>query len=231
MLALLLKRQRKAKALLAQSQLQKETPENGEGDLSVGDHNAKSETKTARVGIEDKPWDEIQNSLKLDLEYVRTLAGSQEKSPFKVTLIEKYRALVNRLLESHQDLQGLDVIWWFYQWQIDVGLLVDVHDAFKALVLKGLNSPQGWRSNGQTAYCDIIFKYCNDAVAKKQVFNLQYLADTVTDLMAGRLATNAPLKVKLYRLSGDMLASTGNIKEALSLYNTVMRIEPKNGWP
>ena len=181
------------------------------------------------MGIEDKPWDEIQNSLKLDLEYVRTLAGSQEKSPFKVTLIEKYRALVNRLLESHQDLQGLDVIWWFYQWQIDVGLLVDVHDAFKALVLKGLNSPQGWRSNGQTAYCDIIFKYCNDAVAKKQVFNLQYLADTVTDLMAGRLATNAPLKVKLYRLSGDMLASTGNIKEALLLYNTVMRIEPKTG--
>ncbi|GIC79506.1 phage terminase small subunit [Moritella sp. F3] len=182
-----------------------------------------------RVTLEDKPWSEVQNTLKRDLEYSRTLAGSQEKIPFKKELIKKYKPLVTKLLATHENLDGLDVVWWFYQWQIDCGLLPLMHDAFKAAVLKGLDTPANWKSNGQTAYCDIVFKYSHEAHKANIEFNTAYLSGAINDLLAGSIATNPPLKVKMFRLAGDLLLQAGNAEDALTLYNVVMKIDPQKG--
>lgn len=193
-------------------------------------HNEPSDNiQTARISLEEKPWDEVQHILKTDLEYSRTLAGSQEKIPFKKELIKKYTPLVEKLLKSHESLEGLDVVWWFYQWQVDCGLLPLIHDKFKRAVLKGLNTPNNWKSNGQTAYCDIIFKYSHEAHKTKKAFNAQFLGAAVADLAEGTLATNAPLKVKMFRLAGDLLLEAGESKDALALYEVVMAIDPEKG--
>ncbi|MEI6896271.1 MAG: phage terminase small subunit [Psychromonas sp.] len=197
--------------------------------INVDEAPLNEQRTTSRIALEDKPWEEIQNTLKIDLSYVKNLAGSAEKTPYKLTLIEKYRALVNRLIETHERLDNLDVVWWFYLWQIDCGLLTEVHDEFKALVLKGLETPHKWSSNGQTAYCDIIFKYSHTANATGNDFNVQYLTDAVNDLITGRLATNAPLKVKMFRLAGDLLLNAKQHKDALDLYKMVMLIDPNKG--
>ena len=176
-----------------------------------------------------KPWDEIQRILAVDLELVRILASFEEKNAFRKELIKKYKAQVEHLLSSHKNLEGLELIWWFYLWQVDCGLLPLVHDDFKAAVMRGLNTPQKWSTNGQTAYCDIIFKYSHKAHAEKVAFNPQYLFNAITDVVAGKIAINAPLKVKMFRLAGDLLDGSGKKEEALALFEAVMQMDPNKG--
>ncbi len=180
-------------------------------------------------GIAAKPWEETQVMLKKDLEYVRTLAGSQEKDPFKAELVEKYRPVVERLLTTHDNLENLDVIWWFYQWQIDLGKLPDVHDQLREAIDKGLETPNTWKVNGQTGYCDIVFKYSFKAQEQKQEFNREYLIQAVSDLQQGKLATNAPLKVKMFRLVGDWHYDNGEKEQAYTMFDAVMKLDPNKG--
>lgn len=226
MLTLLLKRKARAAKVAAKdaeplSVLAPTLPLNVDGD--------ENKKATPRLAIEDKPWNEIQHALKMDIEYTRTLAGSQEKVPFKLELIKKYTSVVDGLLKSRDNFDGLDVVWWYFQWQVDCGALTDIHDAFKHCVLNGLDSPKGWSSNGQTAYLDIIRKYSDAAYKSGTPFNTQYLIDAVRDISNGTLATNAPLKVKLFRLAGDLLLDAGDKDNALLLFEAVMAIDPKKG--
>lgn len=184
---------------------------------------------TASSIIADKPWEETQLMLKKDLEYVRTLAGSQEKDPYKEELVNKYRPVVEKLLESHSNLENLDVIWWFYQWQIDLGKLPEVHDQLREAIDKGLETPQTWKVNGQTGYCDIVFKYSSTAHDQKQEFNRDYLIQAVSDLQEGKLATNAPLKVKMFKLVGDWHYENGEKEQAYAMYELVMKLDPSKG--
>ncbi len=183
----------------------------------------------ANVTIADKPWDEIQIMLKKDLEYVRTLAGSQEKDPYKEALVTKYQPVVESLLTTHGNLENLDVIWWFYQWQIDLGKLPMVHECFRAAIDLGLETPQSWKANGQTTYCDIVFQHAFKAHEQKQEFNRDYLTQAVSDLQQGKLATNAPLKVKMFRLVGDWHYENGEKEQAYALFETVMKLDPNKG--
>ena len=186
-------------------------------------------TVSAKTAFDDKPWDEQQHELSRDIEYARTLAGSQEKTPFKKELVKKYSNIVQRLLSTHDDLDGLDVVWWYYQWQVDVGLLPLVYDDFHAAVQRGLSSPKNWKSNGQTAFCDIIFKYTDEAYKQERTLNAQYLFDAVENIVKGTFAVNVPLKVKVFRLAGDLLVRYGSKEEALVLFEQVMTIDPKGG--
>lgn len=176
-----------------------------------------------------KPWDEVQRILAVDLEFVRTLAGFEEKNAFRKELIKKYKGQVKRLLATHKSLEGIDLVWWYYLWQIDCGLLPLVHDAFKAAVMRGLSTPKQWNTNGQTAYCDLIFKYSHKAHTEKAPFNFLYLTKAIADIAEGKIAINAPLKVKMFRLAGDLYDEAGNKKEALALFETVMQIDPNKG--
>lgn len=182
-----------------------------------------------RQVITDKPWEETQAMLKQDLEYLRTLAGSQEKDPFKAQLVEKYRPVVEQLLTTHDNLDNLDVIWWFYQWQVDLGLLTEIHDQLRAAIDKGLETPNSWKVNGQTGYCDIVFKYSFKANEQKQEFNREYLIQAVSDLQQGKLATNAPLKVKMFRLVGDWHYENGEKEQAYTMFDAVMKLDPNKG--
>lgn len=179
--------------------------------------------------LADKPWEETQAMLKQDLAYVRTLAGSQEKAPFKAELVKKYRPVVEKLLSTHDNLENLDVIWWFYQWQIDLGLLPEVHDQLRTAIDKGLETPNSWKVNGQTGYCDIVFQYSYKANEQKQEFNRDYLIQAVSDLQQGKLATNAPLKVKMFRLVGDWHYENGEREQAYNLFDAVMKLDPNKG--
>ncbi|MBE8574462.1 phage terminase small subunit [Vibrio sp. OPT18] len=191
------------------------------------DTHAPNETKGDL--LVDKPWNEITHMLKQDLEYVRTLAGFEARTPFKKELTRKYRGVVAKLLSEHDNLDGLDIIWWWYQWQIDVGLLPLVHDDFRQAIERGLDSPQRWSSSGQTAYCDIIYKYSNDAFKQEAVYNPQYLMKAVKDISNGSLATNAALKVKMFRLVGDIADKAGLYQEALAMFGAVMSMDPTKG--
>ncbi|WED23522.1 phage terminase small subunit [Vibrio sp. JC009] len=217
MLSILLKRQAQTKATALAERLSMPEPEiHEEGD-------------TTRPTLADKPWDETQNILKQDLAYLRTLAGSQEKEPYKQQLVEKYQPLVAKLLTTHKSLEGLDVVWWFYQWQVDLGKLPQVHECLRAAVAMGLDTPNGWKSNGQTAYCDIVFKYSHSAYTEKAEFNREYLMKAVLDILEGNLATNAPLKVKMFRLVGDWHYEKGESEKAYILFEQVMALDPNKG--
>ncbi|OCH43716.1 phage terminase small subunit [Aliivibrio fischeri] len=228
MLTLLKKRKARAaaKAAIEERAALVSIPELESGSLSDGKEN---DTPPPRSMLDGKPWDEVQHALKMDLEYARTLAGSEEKVPFKQELIKKYTSTVKHLLDTREHFEGLDVVWWYFQWQIDCGALTDIHDTFKHCVLNGLDSPKGWSSNGHTAYLDIIRKYSDAAYKADTPFNTQYLMEAVQDIINGKLATNAPLKVKLFRLAGDVQLDAGKSEDALALFEMVMAIDPKKG--
>jgi len=182
-----------------------------------------------RSTLLDKPWDETQAMLKDDLSRLRTLAGSQEKEPYKQELLKKYQPLVERLLTTHSNLKGLDVVWWFYQWSVDIGNLTKVYESFRAAIDMGLETPERWKSNGQTAFCDIVFKYSNNAHTNKAEFNREYLQKIVLDVLAGDLAINAPLKVKMFRLVGDWHHEKGENEKAYIMFEQVMSLDPAKG--
>ncbi|PJC85294.1 hypothetical protein CSW98_15820 [Vibrio sp. HA2012] len=189
-----------------------------------------TESKMASYTLADKAWEDTQASLKQDLSYLRTLAGSKEKNPYKEELIKKYHPLVERLLATHQGEYGhLDVMWWFFIWHIDLGLLENIHDDFRAAIGGGLETPTNWKMNGQTAYCGYVFKYAHEAFTEKKEFNREYLLNAVKDLLSGELATNAPLKVKMFRLVGDWHEAAGEKEHAYNLYELVMKLDPNSG--
>ncbi|BDU38754.1 phage terminase small subunit [Vibrio nigripulchritudo] len=177
-----------------------------------------------------KPWEEIQSALKADLSYVRTLAGSKEKDPFKVELIKKYSPVVQQLLETHQgDYGNLEIMWWFYLWHVDLNQLENIHDDFRAAIEGGLETPTNWKMDGQTAYLGYVFKYSHDAHKANKEFKREFLINAVRDLRLGELATNAPLKVKMFRLVGDWHFEAGEREQAYELFELVMKLDPEKG--
>lgn len=185
---------------------------------------------TVRTAFADKPWEETQALLKQDLSYLKSLSGSKEKDPFKQELINKYRPLVEKLLDTHKGNYGnLDVVWWFYLWHIDLGQLETIHDDFRLAIGAGLETPTSWKMNGQTAFLGYVLKYSNDAYNAKRGFKRDYLLNAVKDLLSGELATNAPLKVKMFRLVGDWYFDAGNKEQAHSLFELVMKLDPNSG--
>ncbi|WP_295899011.1 phage terminase small subunit [uncultured Vibrio sp.] len=185
---------------------------------------------TASPAFSAKPWEETQIILKQDLNFLRTLSGSKEKDPYKEELINKYRPLVERLLETHQGNYGnLDVMWYFYLWHVDLGKLEDIHSDFRLAIDGGLETPNGWKMDGQTAFLGYIFNYSLHAYKAKEAFNREYLISAVKDVQSGELATNAPLKVKIFRLVGDWHFDAGEKKQAHDLFEKVMKLAPKDG--
>ncbi|WP_019275983.1 phage terminase small subunit [Vibrio coralliilyticus] len=184
----------------------------------------------ARPAFLGKPWEETQAMLKQELKYVRTLSGSKEKDPFKEELIKKYRPLVEELLETHKGNYGnLDVMWWWFLWHVDLGKLEDIYEDFRAAISAGLECPNTWKMNGQTAFLGYVQKYSQKAYEAKKPFNREYLVNAVKDLRAGELATNPPLKVKMFRLVGDWHFEEGEKKEAHDLFEQVMKLDPSKG--
>ncbi|NOI32185.1 phage terminase small subunit [Vibrio coralliilyticus] len=185
---------------------------------------------STRLAFADKPWEETQAALKNDLSFLKSLSGSKEKDPYKEELVKKYRPLIEKLLETHKgNYANLEVMWWFYLWQVDLGRFEEVYDDFRLAVEGGLEPPVTWRTNGHTAFCDLVFSYSHKATAQKKEFKREYLINAVQDLLSGQLATNAPLKVKMFKLVGDWHFDAGEKKEAHDLFEQVMKLDPKKG--
>ena len=184
----------------------------------------------ARPTFHDKPWEETQAIFKQDQSYLKTLSGSKEKDPYKQELINKYRPLVEKLLDTHEGNYGnLDVMWCFYMWHFDLGKFEDIHDNFRAAIGAGLESPAHFKVNAHTGFCDYVFKYTHEAHTKGKEYKRDYLLNVVKDLLAGDIATNAPLKVKIFRLVGDWFLEVGNKEKAHNLSELVMILDPKKG--
>ncbi|NOI79234.1 hypothetical protein F0237_01070 [Vibrio tubiashii] len=195
--------------------------------VQVKQTNASTNTRTA---FADKPWQETQAILKQDLSFLKSLAGSKEKEPYKQQLVDKYRPLIEKLLATHQgNYANLEVMWWFYLWQVDLGQFEAVYADFRLAIDSGLEPPTTWRTNGHTAFCDLVFTYSHQAVQNNKPFTKDHLIQTVNDLQSGHLATNAPLKAKMYRLVGDWYLEDGEKKLAHDMFEQVMRLDPNKG--
>lgn len=216
MLSILLKREAAARELA-----NRESVPNGVQSVVVD---------AVQPSLTGKSWEETQLMLKQDLSYLRTLSGSKEKTPYKQELIKKYRPLVEQLLNTHQGNYGnLEVMWWFFIWHVDLGKFERIHDDFRQAIGAGLEAPANWRMNGQTAFCGYVFKQALDAHNTGSKFKREYLINAVNDVLSGELATNVPLKVKMFRLVGDWFEADGEKEQAFKLFELVMKLDPNKG--
>lgn len=223
MLTLLKKRQDRAaiKAALTHTQEQ--------GFQEAGEEPTVASVTSASDPFVNKSWDEVQRTLETDLGFVRTLAGFEEKNAFRKELIKKYKGQAEHLLATRANLEGLDLLWWYYLWQVDCGQLELIHDEFRSAVSRGLSTPRKWSSSAEVAYCDVIFRYSDSAHKANTTFNHAYLTRAIVDINEGKLAVNGPLKVKMFRLAGKLLDGAGAKKEALALFEAVMQMDPNRG--
>jgi hypothetical protein len=223
MLTLLKKRQDRAAIKAALTHPQEQEIQETSGEPTVAPTTSPSDP------FANKSWDEVQRILETDLGFVRTLAGFEEKNAFRKELIKKYKGQAEHLLATRANLEGIDLLWWYYLWQVDCGLLDLIHDDFRTAISRGLSTPQKWNSNGEVAYCDVIFRYSDNAYKAKAAFNRTYLAQAITDINEGKLAVNGPLKVKMFRLAGKLLDEADVKEDALALFEAVMQMDPKKG--
>jgi tetratricopeptide (TPR) repeat protein len=220
-------------SILMKREAQKAKPEPVEAFEAIDSVDAMNEStvsQAVRTAFADKPWEETQLVFKHDQSYLRTLSGSKEKDPYKQELINKYRPLVEKLLDTHKgNYDNLDVMWCFYMWHFDLGQFEKIHDDFRAAIDGGLETPANFKVNGQTGFCDYVFKYTHKAHTDKKAYKREYLLKAVNDLLAGELATNAPLKVKMFRLVGDWHFEAGEKEKAHNLFEIVMKLDPNKG--
>ncbi|ODS09734.1 phage terminase small subunit [Vibrio scophthalmi] len=181
------------------------------------------------VGFADKSWDEISHTLKQDLARIKTLAGFEEKTPYKQEMIAKYKPVAEKLMATHENLGGLDLLWWWFLWQIDCGLFTAIHDDFRQAIERGLDAPHGWKSDGQTAFCDFVFEYTLESKKAGIAFEPRFLTSAIESIQAGELAINPALKSKMYRLMGELYDAQEDKVNALKFYEMSLVLDPKCG--
>ena len=189
-------------------------------------HAPTTRTDTTQKSID---WSKTKKNLANDLMYLKTLAGSEEKNPYKIELIDKYQQIVKSLLASHTDLAQLDVVWWWFVWSIDLGRIDEVYADFKDAIARNLTVPDCYRSNAHTAFSDLIFKHSDSQRREKKVFNTAYLEHVVIDVQSGNYAINAALKSKIFRLAGDIALENGDKEKAVTLFELAIGLDPKCG--
>lgn len=174
-------------------------------------------------------WLKLKDRLKTDVGYLRTLKGHQEKTPYKIHLIEKYQRDVDELLASHGDLSGLDVVWYWFMWACDVGRFEEVYPAFKAAIDKHLSTPNDFKSTGPTAFADIVIKHAQAQFDAERPYHYQCVFDVIDGIEAGNYAINLALKSKFYRLAGDIADRHGEPENALRYFEKLMQLDSKGG--
>lgn len=174
-------------------------------------------------------WLKLKDRLKTDVGYLKTLKGHQEKTPYKIHLIEKYQRDVDELLASHADLSGLDVVWYWLMWSVDVGHLNEVYPTFKDAIARHLTTPADWKSTAPTAFADMLLKHAIEQFEQGRPFHHGYLFDLIEDMEAGTYAINLALKSKIYRLAGDIADKHGEPENALRYFEKLMQLDSKGG--
>ncbi|MBD3611449.1 MAG: hypothetical protein HUJ13_03355 [Hydrogenovibrio crunogenus] len=178
---------------------------------------------------ETRKLDEVKSQLDGDLMTLSKLNGDEEKTPFKKDLIEKYRALCEQLMQSHQNWARLKVLFWWFMWRLDVEGFEAVQADWYHGIESGLTTPDSFSRDWQTIYLDALHNFAKDNVENPTDEQLNYLAIATAELESGLMVTNAPLKAKLYKVYGQTLEAKGYADQAVNAYKNALELDDKVG--
>jgi len=169
-----------------------------------------------------------------DRQSLKLLNGDQQRDPFKLELIEKYRPLCEHFMKNFNDWARLDCLFWWLMWRSDVEDFTAVEpDLYKA-VQCGLTAPiKGFERDWQTLYCDLVYLYCdaNLKAAKEEgkEWNTFPLCKVVTDITNGDIILNVPLKAKIYAIYGKVAMRLENTEIAAKAFKMALALNDKVG--
>ncbi|MBN2605993.1 MAG: hypothetical protein JXR47_01520 [Thiotrichales bacterium] len=171
----------------------------------------------------------LKLQLENDLITLKQLSGDEEKAPFKKELIEKFRPLCEIYLQTYQTWAHLDVLFWWLLWRNDVEGFAAVQQTWYEAIEKGLTTPVKFNRDWQTMYLDEVFKHVDEQLKQDQEPSIEYLDIAMVEIEEGLIATNAPLKAKLYKLHGQALQKIGQDEHALQAYEKALKLDANVG--
>ncbi len=190
-------------------------------------------TKTDKTGIVSgkagQQFEALKASLSADLETLKLSNGDEERNPFKIELIEKYRSMAETLMASHQNWAGLKSVFYFLMWRLDIeGFEAVQADLFRGIE-HGLTTPDSFKRDFQTLYLDQLQEYVAAAMKAEAEFNVDYLQTAIQALSTGNLVTVAPLKAKLYAWYGKVCLMKNEPEQAIKSFETALNLDERVG--
>lgn len=178
-------------------------------------------------GQNDK-FAELKANLANELITLKAANGDEERTPYKKELIEKYRPFAESLMEF-ADWGNLDVLFWWLMWRLDVEGFEAVQPEWFRGTERGLNCPLPFKRDWQTMYVDELFNYTKREFEADQPFERNFMMIAIAEIESGLLVINAPLKSKLYKLSGQIHQKLGQDENALSDYEKALNYDEQVG--
>ena len=171
----------------------------------------------------------VKQSLANDLTTLKALTGDEERLPHKAELIEKYREYVTGLMQSHANWARLEIVFWWLMWRYDVEGFEAVQEDMLAGIEHGLTTPTSFNRDWQTIYLDQVNEYTSTALQKEVEFNDKLITQAVSLLSAGEVATNIPLKAKLWANHGKTAMLFKDYETAAKSFTTALKLDDKVG--
>jgi len=165
-----------------------------------------------------------------DRQTLKLLNGNEQREPFKIELIEKYRPLCEYFMRNYDDWARLDCLFWWLMWRSDVEAFTDVQGDLYQAVQHGLTTPtKNFERDWQTFYSDLVYLCCDENIKTDESWDASCLSKLVDDIANGDIIINAPLKAKIYAVYGKVAMNSGNTETASKAFKTALNLNEKVG--
>lgn len=186
------------------------------------------------MGALPEALQKLKDGFEGDRQTLKLLSGNEQRDPFKVELIEKYRPLCEYFMQNYEDWARLDCLFWWFIWRSDIEAFIDIEPELYKAVVCGLTAPvKGFERDWQTYYCDMVFLYCDENLKAAQEEGKKWdhscLIKLVADITNGEIIINVPLKAKIYAAYGKVSMQQGNNQDAIKAFTTALELNEKVG--
>ena len=172
---------------------------------------------------------ETRQSLAVDLQTLKALNGDEERLPLKEELIEKYRRQAEDLMGKHKNWARLEVVFWWLMWRLDVEGFEAVNQDMIAGIECGLTTPQSFNRDWQTIYLDQVNDYTANALTAGDKFDDSIITNAIKMIQSGDVATNIPLKAKLFANHGKTAMLLNDVETAVKSFKSALALDAKVG--
>ncbi len=181
-------------------------------------------------GALNEALQKLKDSFSGDQQTLKLLNGDEQRTPFKIELIEKYRPLCEHFMQNYENWAQLDSLFWWLIWRSDVESFDQIIvDCLKA-VEHGLTTPIDFSRDWSAYYADLVFNYY-DNLLKDENSDIDdcYVVELINRVVNGDVIINAPLKAKVYAIFGKILMLQNNLSEAIKAFKAALALNEQVG--
>ncbi|MCI4411974.1 MAG: hypothetical protein JHC38_09925 [Thiotrichales bacterium] len=196
------------------------------GAVTVAPESATPET-TSKIYGEDK-FSQLKENLPSVLGMLKSLAGNEERTPYKKQLITQYKELAQHIMNSCEDWGRQDVLAYWLIWRLDVEGFAAVQPEMYEGIQRGLTTPVNYNRDWQTLYLTEMEAYYTEIAKTDKPIDVAPIEQAINDLVEGNMTATPEMKARIYKVYGHTLFET-DPQKALLAYEKATLLEPNIG--